>query len=160
METYRENSRLQRTPRGHFPSLSTSSFALAPLILAMAFAWPFGHGKTVDMMAGTTTPAAHGRVIYKSGPNGNVELDVKTAALAKPSALTPAENVYVVWLQEPGKDPQNLGELRVDKNLNGDLHTVTPFKRFKVFITAEQNAQEQQPSGIQVLSADVSGSAA
>lgn len=156
MDTYRRQ--IGAAPRRRLPYLSASCFGIAPLALAVAFVWPFGGGKTINMMAETQTPAAQGKVLVKTGHNGNLDLDIKTAALAAPSSLTPAENAYVVWLQPPGKDPQNLGELRVDKKLNGELHTVTPFKRFKIFITAEQNAQEQAPEGMQVLSATVAGS--
>lgn len=107
------------------------------------------------MMAGQATPAARGTIAVSTGNNGNTELDLKVRALAPPSSLTPAENVYVVWIQPPGQNAENRGELRVDGHEDGELRVESPHKRFKLFITAEQNAQAQMPQGPQVLSADV-----
>lgn len=106
-------------------------------------------------MAGELTPAAHCTVHITVGNDQNTELDISADSLAPPSSLTPPRNVYVVWLQPPGKNPQNHGQLAVDKNEKAELKTETPFKRFKVFITAEDQAQLSLPEGPTVLSADV-----
>lgn len=94
----------------------------------------------------------------KQESNGNLSLTVKAEHLAQPSALTPPENVYVVWLQQPNQKPQNLGELQVDGKLNGELRTQTAFKHFKIFITAEQRAQIDVPQAQTVLAGEVMGS--
>jgi hypothetical protein len=133
-------------------------FAVAPMLLALILFWPFGGSEKVPMVAGTQTPAARGTVTVHISSNNNSRLDLKVQALAKPSSLTPAANAYVVWVQPPGEPAQNEGELKVDKNLNGELHTETSYKRFKVFVTAEQNAQVHAPSGPEVLTADVAQS--
>ncbi len=134
----------------------TTLRGVAPLIFCLAFIWPFGGGgRTVHMMAGNATPAAQGTVQVKTGDNGNTTLDVKAKALAPPSSLSPAENVYVLWIQPPDHAPLNHGQIRVDGDQNAELHTRTPYKRFRVFITAEQNAQTQMPEGPRVLSAEV-----
>jgi len=154
-----ESNARPRPYRPHFPSPSSTCYGIgAPLVLCLAFFWPFGGGTKVQMMSGTETPAAHGKITIKNGPNGNLDLGIKVEALAKPSSLTPAENVYVVWLQRPGELPHDMGELQVNDKLDGKLQSETPDRRFKIFITAEQNAQEQAPQGPQVLSADVAGS--
>jgi hypothetical protein len=57
--------------------------------------------------------------------------------------------------QPPGENPKKQGQLRVDKKENGELQTEVPYKRFKIFVTAEQDAQIQAPSGTQVLSGEV-----
>ncbi len=111
----------------------------------------------MHMTAGTKTPAAHGEIVVKVGPNNNVKLAIRTDSLAKPAALTPPESVYVVWLQRPDKKPENLGQLQVNDHLKGSLTTVTPYKQFKVFITAEQDPQAQAPGGPQVLWAEITG---
>jgi hypothetical protein len=147
----RQGFRDRANANGHF-------FAVAPMLLALIMFWPFGGGEKVPMVAGTQTPAARGTVIVRTGSNNNSRLDLKVQALAKASSLTPAANAYVVWVQPPGQSAQNEGELKVDKNLNGELHTETSYKRFKVFVTAEQNAQVQAPKGAQVLTADVAQS--
>jgi hypothetical protein len=132
-----------------------NSMAFLPILLSCLLFWPFGGSKKIDMMAGNDTPGAHGTLSVKVGANKNTALDLKVYALAQPSSLTPTENVYVVWVQPPGENPKNEGQLRVDKKENGQLQTEVPYKRFKVFVTAEQVAQTPTPTGTQVLSADV-----
>lgn len=148
-----------RLRAARFASFSSNAFfsALMPAVLCFAMVWPFGGGwKTVNLMAGADSPAAQGVVKYKTSGNGNTALQIDTRSLAAPSSLTPAENAYVVWIQPPGQTTQNLGELKVNDKEQADLSTETAFKRFHIFITAEQNAQIQQPEGPTVLSADVS----
>jgi len=133
-----------------------SSFMLFPAILCLTLIWPFGGGgKKIQMMAGTETPGAQATVTAQTGGNDNTDLNIKVHNLALPSSLTPAENVYVVWVQPPGESPKNMGELKVDNKQSGDLHTETPYKRFTIFVTAEKDPQVQQPQGPRVLSADV-----
>ncbi len=129
--------------------------ALIPLILGFALMWPFGGGQKIQMMAGKSTPGAHGVIRVQTSKNGNTKLDTKVYALAKPSSLNPPANVYVLWIEPPGQNPKNEGEIRVNQKLDGELKAETPYKRFKVFITSEQNAQAQAPEGDQVLSAEV-----
>ena len=148
--------RPQHLQRRHSTSTPSTPFlAVMPLALILAFIWPFGKERKVDMLAGTDTPAAHGVVTIKSGRNGNTNLDIRVQALAKPTSLTPPQTVYVVWLQQPGEKPNNQGELKVGKKLNGELHFITPYKRFKIFITAEHDALIEVPQGPQALTADV-----
>jgi hypothetical protein len=126
-----------------------------PAVACLTLIWPFG-GNKIPMNSAPQVPAAHGVIHEKSNRNGNTEVDVKVRSLARPSALTPPEDVYVVWFQPPGQNPVNEGALKVDGNLNGELKTVSPYKDFKVFITAEKYAQIRQPEGQTVLSAQVS----
>lgn len=143
-------------PTTGFPAPATRFHALLPAVLCFALIWPFGGGwKSVAMMAGTQTPAATGTVRFKVGDNGNTELDVKTQNLAAPSSLTPPMNTYVLWIQPPGQDAQNRGEMKVGGNEQAELKTEIPQKRFHIFITAEQNGQTAMPQGPTVLSADV-----
>ena len=127
----------------------------APLLLSMIFFWPFGGGTKVPMNSGKVDPAAQGTVIFHTTGNNNVNVDTKVKFLANPSSLTPPESIYVVWFQPTGEAPVNEGASKVDKNLNGELKTVTPYKRFTVFVTAEKSAQVKMPSGPQVLTANV-----
>jgi len=151
-----KTARLTRPVLRGAASRSSSYLTVLPLILGLVLIWPFGGGgKNVKMMAGTDTPAAQGTIKVQHGDNHNTKLDIKVHALAQPSSLHPPANVYVVWVQPPGQNPKNAGEVTVNDNLDGELHTVTPYKRFKVFITAEQNAQSESPAGPQVLSADI-----
>lgn len=139
------------------PGQSRTFLSVMPLAFCLMFLWPFGGGgRKVHMMAGTETPAAQGTVQIKTGDNGNTNLDIHTHSLASPSSLTPAENVYVVWIKPPDQTAQNHGQLEVNGKQDGELNIKTPYKRFEIFITAEQNATVQTPEGPRVLSADVS----
>ena len=130
-------------------------YSFAPAFLFLAFIWPFSGSKDVRMMAGESTPAARCDIHLHIGGNGNTELDMKADALNPPSALTPPKNAYVVWIQPPGEGVQNLGQISVDKNQKAELKTETAYKRFKIFVTAENEAQLKEPEGPTILSADV-----
>ena len=136
------------------PNRSIRLFSFAPALLLLAFVWPFG-GKDVEMMAGNLNPAARGTIHLHTGDNGNTEMDVKTDSMAPPSSLSPPKNAYVVWIQPPDDAPQNLGQMTVDKDQKAGLKTATAYKRFKLFITAEDQAQLKSPEGPTILSADV-----
>jgi hypothetical protein len=142
--------------KGRFAALASCSFAVAPLVLCMAFIWP-NDGTKVQMTASPKLPGAQGEILVKQESNGNLSLIVRTEHLAQPGALTPPANVYVVWLQQPNEKPQNVGELQVDKKENGELKTQTAFKHFKIFITAEQRGQADAPQAQTVLSGEVAG---
>lgn len=132
--------------------------ALLPAALGLMLLWPFGDSaKKVSMTPGQEDPAAHGTIAVKTGHNGNTQVHITTKALAQPSALTPPENTYVVWFQPQGQNPQEAGALKVDNGLKGSLDTVTPHRRFKVFITAEKEPNPTKPHGPTVLTADVLG---
>ena len=130
-------------------------FSFAPALFLLAFVWPFSGGKDVQMLAGATNPAARGTVHLHVGDNKNTEMDLKAESLPAASALTPSKNAYVVWIQPPDSGPQNLGQITPDKDQKAGLKTATTYKRFKIFITAEDRAQMQSPEGPTILSADV-----
>ena len=67
--------------------------------------------------------------------------------LPRPEALTPPRHGYVVWIQ--GRDGQHVivDQLRVNKNLEGELETSAPSQQFDIFITAEDRVAAQTPSG-------------
>lgn len=48
------------------------------------------------MTANRDTPGAQGTVVIKSTKNNHAQVDVKVKSLARPSALTPPEDVYIV----------------------------------------------------------------
>lgn len=101
------------------------------------------------------TPAAMGKVITDNDRNGNTGIEVEVKHMAAPQSLTPAKTAYVVWVQPRGKDPEVLGVLRVNSDLEGSLKTATPYKDFDVFITAEDNPKPDTPSGMVILKGTV-----
>lgn len=91
--------------------------------------------------------------------NGNTAVEVHVRHLAPPGRLDAAATTYIVWVQAAGETaPQNLGALRVDEKLRGTLRTVTPFRRFDVFVTPEPGPTAVTPTGRRLLSARIDGS--
>ena len=109
----------------------------ALLTFAFLFLLPLAYAKEFPLTASPSVPAAKGKVDVDKDHNGNRKIKVEVQHLAKPSTLTPAQTAYVVWTQARGRDPENKGQLSVDKNLEGKLETTTTYEAFDVFVTAE-----------------------
>jgi hypothetical protein len=113
--------------------------------------------KKFPMTASSIVPGARGQVEIDKDKNGNTRLNMNVEHLADPQNLTPPATVYVVWLQERGGNPQNQGQLKVDKNLKARFQTVTPSKNFDLFVTGERDNYAKAPSGPEVLRAAIQG---
>ena len=107
------------------------------------------------MIADPSVPAATGKAHLDKDKNGNLRLKLEVDHLAKPGALTPARQSYVVWVQPRGKEAQNQGVLKVKDNLEGSFENTVPNADFEVFVTAEDNPAAQMPSGPKLLRAEV-----
>ena len=107
-----------------------------------------GGGTTATFQASPSQPAAEGVVKFGVTKNDNTSVNLSVKHLAQPDKLSPSESAYVVWTKrDEHADPQNIGALQVDKNLNGTLSTEVPMHQGEIFITAEPNSQARQPSG-------------
>jgi len=111
--------------------------------------------KKYPMTAASIVPGARANVEISKDKNGNTSLKMKVQHLANLANLTPRAAAYVVWLQERGGNSENKGQLTMDKNLAATFETVTPFKSFDVFVTAEQDPRATGPSGPEVLKATI-----
>lgn len=121
------------------------------LILGLLFVVSFAQAKDFPLTASPSVPAAKGKVSVDKDKNGNRKVKIEVQHLAKPSALTPAQTDYIVWIQARGKDPENQGRLRVNDKLDGDLETTTPYEAFDIFVTGEDHPNTTAPSGPEVL---------
>lgn len=122
------------------------------LIASLALsALPACAEKKVQMQTSSSVPAAEGRAILDHDRNGNQRVTIKVKHLAKPENLSPAKEKYVVWIQPEGQDAQNAGVLRVNDDLEGEFRTATPFKKFDVFVTAEDGGTVSMPTGPEVM---------
>jgi hypothetical protein len=111
--------------------------------------------KKYPMTAASIVPGARAEVAISQDKNGNTKLEMTVQNLANLANLTPRAVAYVVWFKEQGGNAENHGQLKVDKNLKATFETVTPFKSFDVFVTAEQDARTKDPSGPEVLKATI-----
>jgi hypothetical protein len=111
----------------------------------------FAMGSDVKLTADPSVPAAAGKAHVSKDKNGNLRLKIEVTHLAKPGALTPAKETYVVWTQSRGKEPQNQGVLKVNDHLEGQFESTVSNQDFDVFITAEDSATVSAPSQPQLL---------
>ena len=117
------------------------------LFCALAFAGEVSLKNTSKNQA-----AAMGKISLDTDRNGNTAMHIKVEHLAAPSTVAESHTVYVVWIQPKDQPAENAGVLRVNNDsLEGDLRATTPFKKFDVFITAEDSPRPQAPSGDEIL---------
>ena len=101
-------------------------------------------------------PAAEGGVKVKKDGNNNYKVDVEVKRLAEPKRLTPARQLYVVWMETEKNGTKNIGQLKtssgmLSSTLRSNLETVSPFKPVSFMITAEDEANVQYPGSQVVL---------
>ena len=125
---------------------------LLVLLLAGVVATPSAAG-TLPLGSSSEIPAAAGQVQLKHTKNGNVEIKLSVKHLAPPGRITPGATVFVVWARglAPGAEAQNLGALKVDKNLNGKITAATAMSSFDLFITCEQAQTATFPAAPELL---------
>lgn len=104
------------------------------------------NGQTYTLNTTPKVPAAAGQVSVSTEKDGNHTVDIKVEHMAEPQKVFEGTNTYVVWLIAPGSPPTNIGVLPVDKDLKGSLETKTPFKTFRVEVTAESSPSATQPT--------------
>lgn len=102
-------------------------------------------------------PAAEGTVQVKKDKNSNYNIELDVKRLADPKRLSPAKEMYIVWMETEQNGRKNIGQLRTSSGLfsstlKSSLKTVSTFKPIGFFITAEDNATIQYPAGQTVLS--------
>lgn len=108
---------------------------------------------TLVLGSSSQIPAAQGKARLHRTENGNVEINLNVKHLAAPGRISPGAEVFVVWARglAPGIEAQNLGALKVDKNLNGKLTAITPMSSFDLFITCEQSQTAAFPATPELL---------
>ena len=102
-------------------------------------------------------PAAEGTVKVKKDKNNNYNIELHVNRLAEPNRLSPAKELYIVWMETEENGKVNIGQLKTSSgmlsgSLKSSLKTVATFKPTGFFITAEDNANIQYPVGQTVLS--------
>jgi hypothetical protein len=119
-------------------------------LLSAMLAW----GKTHTMQATALEPGAVAKLDINANTD-NTDLIMKVEHLAKPTLLSRPASNYVVWVQQSGHEPTNVGVMRIDDNLKGEVKATTTATRFTVLVTAEDDSKAQTPSDRVVLRADV-----
>lgn len=112
-----------------------------------------------NFLTSTVVPAAEGSVKVKKDKNNNYNIDLHVKRLADPKRLSPAKELYIVWMETEQNGRKNIGQLKTSSGmfsstLTSSLKTVASFKPAGFFITAEDNANIQYPGGQTVLSTE------
>jgi hypothetical protein len=126
--------------------------ALASILGGLSLAVGCSTTHTVPLQTSDVSPASDGQVKVKpQGPNTALTVDVKH--LAPPDRIAPDAVTYVVWIRplNARSQPQNVGSLTLDKNREGKLQTMTPYRTFELFVTAESSSVADTPSGDRLL---------
>ncbi len=113
------------------------------LSMLMFFAQACTH--KVSFATSQVVPAAEGTVKVSKEKNNNYQIDLNVRRLADPKRLSPAKDVYVVWMETENDGIKNIGQLTTSSSmfssaLKSSLKTVSPYKPVRIFITAEDNA--------------------
>ena len=128
---------------------SNRAIALCAFVVSLSLG--LAGASEVRLTNDASTPAAVGKAHLNKEKNGNLKLKVEVYHLAKPSALTPSRQNFVVWTQARGKDPQNQGVLKVNDKLEGSFEDTVSNQDFDLFITAEDSPTVQAPSEPKLL---------
>lgn len=76
----------------------------------------------------------------------NNNLEVKLSKVQDPSALNTTFTRYVLWVATPDRQHViNAGQLRVDEKSGAAIKTLTPLRKFILFITAETSGDVMTP---------------
>ena len=111
--------------------------------------------KKVPFNTSTVTPAAEGIIKVKKDKNNNYQLDISVDNLADPKKLTPAKNAYIVWM-ETANGTKKVGQINSTSSMfskakKGSVSTVSPVKPVRVFISAEDDPNTENPGPLVVL---------
>jgi hypothetical protein len=85
--------------------------------------------RDIQLTADPSVPAAEGKAELKHDRNGNLQVKLEVNHLASPTKLTPPKQVYVVWIQGRGKEPENHGQLKVTPTSKAVLRGLPPTRR-------------------------------
>ena len=104
----------------------------------------------------SVVPEAKGSVKVKKDNNSNYNIDLSVMHLADPKRLTPPKEMYVLWMETEQNGTKNIGQLKtssslLSKTMKSSLKTESSSKPTRFFITAEDQANNENPGGVEVL---------
>ncbi|MBN1461705.1 MAG: hypothetical protein JXA57_19415 [Armatimonadetes bacterium] len=126
---------------------STLGFALV-LMLAVVLT---GCAQKTGVGISYTVPAAEAEINTSQDSNGNTVVDLRVKHLSPPQNLSPARSMYVAWVETPDGRTFNAGRLKINDNLEGQVRVVTPYPRFRLIISAEDDPLVIEPGYQRVM---------
>lgn len=136
-----------------FTRLKSVMIVLITILLVSSFS---SCAKKIMFEQSSIVPGAEGSVKITKDKNSNYSIHIDVLHLAEPKRLQPAKSVYLVWMQADDNSTKNIGILNsssslLSKTLKASLHTVTPFKPTRIYVTAEDDSKITFPAGETVL---------
>jgi hypothetical protein len=112
--------------------------------------------KKIRFETSTVVPAARGSVLLKKDRNKNYVIDVTLYDLAEVDRLHPAQNNYVVWMENGEGKIKNLGHIIsghpfLSRKLKASFETTSSAKPTRIYITAEIESAAVFPSNYLIL---------
>jgi hypothetical protein len=97
-------------------------------------------------------PRSEATVSIRKTRDAETRIDLAVKHLKQPEKLVPPGYLYVAWVRRDMEAPAlNIGVLELDRNLNGELHALTPLNHFELFVTAESSPEIDKPTGSPLL---------
>ena len=120
-----------------------------------AIGYQVGGGKTkIDLKPGEVLPQASGEAQVEAR-KGVTNIEVKVKGLAQPGKLGNEILTYILWAVSPDGKTDNLGEIQINNNGEGQLKATTPIQTFSLLVTAEPYFAVGYPSELVVLANDL-----
>lgn len=129
----------------------------ATLLIVTACATGTKSGSSdIRLSSSPRIPAATAVAKADTTKSDNTSVNLKLEHMAEPQKVDPNATAYVLWAKPiNAAQPQNLGGIKVGEDLSGDIQTLTPFKNFRLFVTAEPNPQVLAPTSEPLLWTDI-----
>lgn len=129
------------------------TFALAAIVLLLSAT---SCARRAAFVQSAVIPAATGKVKVKKDGNENYRVKVNAENLPPANQLNPPRAIYVLWM-ESSSGTKNLGQFRTNtglfsKTFKGSLETTTPYRPYRIFLTAEDIPDVQFPGSQMIIS--------
>lgn len=121
------------------------TLTIAAMCLVVGFS---GCAVKAPLPSSTELPAAMGETKITLDNNGNSTIRMKVQHFAPPENLQPPKSVYVVWVETPEGHYNNFGQLKIDEKRSGEITGITPFRTFRLVVSAEDYPMVAQPSQV------------
>ncbi|WP_133159361.1 hypothetical protein [Solitalea longa] len=140
------------------PLLLRSTICLF-LLMAGTYFSSSAQTKKVSFNTSSVVPSAEGTVKVKKDKNGNYAININIDNLAEPKRLTPPKKVYIVWMETAEKGIKSVGHINSSSSMfskarKAAIETASPYKPVRIFVSAEDDENVEEPGTVVVLTTD------
>ena len=107
---------------------------------------------SMNFLPSSVVPAATGKVQIKRDKNENYLIKLNVRNLAPADRLSPPARTYIAWMESGSNSIRKLGLLEPkSRNLEAALTATAVANPERIFVTAENGPDVQNPGGNEVL---------